>query len=156
MIIRRPTINEASKACEVLQRSVKELCIADHQNDIHTLDQWLKSKTPQKFTEWFSRPDLSWVVAEDEGNILGVGMMNNSGKVMLLYVAPEARFKGISKQMLVELENVARQLGLQSLSLESTGTAKQFYQSCGYQLVGEPEQGFGIARCYPMNKSLMQ
>jgi N-acetylglutamate synthase-like GNAT family acetyltransferase len=45
------------------------------------------------------------------------------------YVAPEARFTGVSKKLLASLEVHARGLGIAKLTLQSSLTALPFYES---------------------------
>jgi N-acetylglutamate synthase-like GNAT family acetyltransferase len=72
------------------------------------------------------------VVAEEAGAILGVAAMNNSGKITLNYVSPDARFRGVSTAIMQRLEAQARALGLRECVLETTQTALRFYRSLGY------------------------
>jgi hypothetical protein len=37
---------DAPAACDVLRRSISELCVADHGNDPTILARWLSNKTP--------------------------------------------------------------------------------------------------------------
>jgi GNAT superfamily N-acetyltransferase len=71
-------------------------------------------------------------VAEEETRVLGVAAMNDAGKITLNYVAPAARFRGVSKALVAALEATARNLGLAECRLESTQTALQFYRRLGY------------------------
>ena len=48
------------------------------------------------------------VVAEEAETILGVAAMNNSGKITLNYVSPDARFRGVSTALMQRLEAQAR------------------------------------------------
>jgi GNAT superfamily N-acetyltransferase len=58
--------------------------------------------------------------------------MDASGKITLNYVSPEARFRGVSKALVLQLEAQARALGLSECTVETTQTALRFYQSLGY------------------------
>jgi hypothetical protein len=76
--------------CLVLRRSITELCIADHRNPA-ILSRWLGNKTPENFVSWMTRPDNSLLVAFENGDILAVGSVADTGKVTLNYVSPDAR-----------------------------------------------------------------
>jgi GNAT superfamily N-acetyltransferase len=76
------------------------------------------------------------LVAEKADKIVGVGMIDQNGEVLLNYVLPDARFSGVSVAVLYSLERVAFKWGLRKCSLESTETAKKFYERCGYSPVG--------------------
>jgi hypothetical protein len=45
MEIRDAMTEDAPAACDVLRRSISELCVADHGNDPTILARWLSNKT---------------------------------------------------------------------------------------------------------------
>jgi hypothetical protein len=59
MEIRDAQPEDAHSACEVVRRSISELCAADHGNDPTVLSQWLKNKTLGNVASWIARPDNS-------------------------------------------------------------------------------------------------
>jgi GNAT superfamily N-acetyltransferase len=131
MIIRPAQPDDAAAACEVLRRSITELCERDHGNDGAFLARWLSNKTPQTMSAWIAGSHV--FVAEENGAILGVAAVSNKGFVTLNYVSPDARFRGVSKSLLRALEAKAGELGLSSCSPESTKTAERFYRAAGYR-----------------------
>lgn len=145
---------DATVACEVVRRSIVELCIDDHRGDEPTLADWLENKTPSNFERWIRSERHIAAVAEREGAILGFGLLSLSGYLALLYVDPDARFSGVSKALLAYLERAGLSAGLQDLKLESTLTALRFYQSAGYSLAGDSVRGFGVTSCYPMMRHI--
>jgi hypothetical protein len=94
MEIRDAVIEDARVACQMLRRSITELCAADHRNDPAILSRWLGNKTPENFVSWIARPDNSLLVAVEDGEILAVGPVTGTGKITLNYVSPDARFRG--------------------------------------------------------------
>jgi GNAT superfamily N-acetyltransferase len=80
-------------------------------------------------------------VADDAGRIVGVAALSNTGHVTLNYVAPEARFKGVSKALLSAVERRAWELGCTMCTLESTRTAERFYRAAGYSEHGGLPEG---------------
>lgn len=153
MVIRPADIADAEQAASVLRRSIQELCFLDHDGEEHMLRQWLSNKTPENVRSWIEAPDQYMVVAEEDGIILGVGGAAHVGEIMLNYVAPEARFKGVSKSILASLEANLRDLGRTQSTLTSTRTAHAFYIAAGYVDAGEPEF-WGKLPGQPMKKSL--
>jgi N-acetylglutamate synthase-like GNAT family acetyltransferase len=149
MKIRDARIDDAKAACEVLRRSITELCSQDHKNDNEFLSKWLANKTPDNVAKWIADENNYTVVAEQSGDIVGVGVITNTGKITLNYVSPDARFKGVSKAILDRLEKKARELGLEQCSLESTVTARRLYTSAGYT-----EDQCDASHCQPMSKRL--
>lgn len=130
MNIRRATIEDAREACALLRRSITELCLLDHGGDPKFLAKWLSNKTVENVRRWILK--THFFVAEEGGALLGCAAMTGSGKITLHYVAPEARFRGVSKALMLQLEGIANALGIPECSLESTQTARRFYRSLGY------------------------
>lgn len=153
MRIRVAEEKDAESACRVLRQSIETLCVADHENDAQTLDRWLSNKTPDNVRTWIDAPDVTVMVAEQDGAIVGVGAVSTSGDVLLNYVAPQARFQGVSKAVLVAMEEYLRQNGHDRSRLESSRTAHRFYRAAGYQDVGEAKIR-GIRSSQPMVKTL--
>ena len=58
--------------------------------------------------------------------------MTDSGKITLNYVDPDARFRGVSKALVLSMEENARTLEIVECRLESSQTALRFYQALGY------------------------
>ena len=102
-------------------------------------------------------PDGVFVVAWDGDTAVGCGGVRKhdatTGEVKRMYVAPEARRRGVSRAVLRELEGRARVIGYTRLVLE-TGTmqpeAIALYESEGYARIA----GYGYygdathVRCY--------
>lgn len=145
--------DDAGDACAVLRRSIEELCVIDHGNDAHTMQRWLANKTPENVRSWISAPGQRVVVAEENGQIFGVGAATAAGEITLNYVAPEARFRGVSKAILAELERYLREQGRTRSTLSSTQTAYRLYQAAGYRDAGKP-QTWCKGSCQPMAKNL--
>jgi GNAT superfamily N-acetyltransferase len=152
MEIRKACMEEAEQSCAVVRRSITELCHADHQGDVPTISLWLANKTAENVRRWIAQTYV--FVAVEEGRILGVGAMKQAGEITLTYVSPDARFRGISKALLRRLEQQASELGVRTITLQSSLTALRLYGSAGYRRNGPPTKGFGITFAYPMIKNL--
>jgi hypothetical protein len=153
MLIRSADVADAEQAASVLRRSIQELCVFYHGGEEHMLRQWLSNKTPENVRSWIEAHDQCIVVAEKDDVILGVGGASHAGEITLNYVAPEARFRGVSKSILASLEIHLRDLGWTQSTLTSTRTAHDFYVAAGYDDAGEPEF-WGKLLGQPMKKSL--
>jgi hypothetical protein len=148
--IRDAVPKDAPAACEVMRRSISELCHADHLNDPVILERWLANKTPEIVASWIVRPDNSVLVAFEGGAMLAVGSVTDAGEITLNYV----RFRGVSRALLVALETRALDRGNRQCTLLSTETARRFYRSAGYVEEGPPQGKFGTTSSYPMSKLL--
>ena len=87
MKIRDALPEDAPAACEVIRRSIIELCAADHHNDPAILDRWLANKTPEIVTSWMAKPGNSVLVAAEGDVILAVGSVTDEGEITLNYVS---------------------------------------------------------------------
>jgi predicted GNAT family acetyltransferase len=155
--IRKARAADAAAACAVLRRSIVELCAADHRNDPAFLQGWLANKTPENVAAWISDPGNVVYVAVDGNAVAGVASMTKAGMITLNYVSPDARFKGVSKALLAALERKAVELGLTQCRLESTKTARRFYEAAGYREQDGVAGGCGAiaaGSCRPMVKAL--
>jgi GNAT superfamily N-acetyltransferase len=56
-----------------------------------------------------------------------VGCVIDAGEIVLNYVSPGARFRGVSSALLEALERRAMAWGHQKCTLQSTETARRFY-----------------------------
>jgi GNAT superfamily N-acetyltransferase len=158
MIIRDATPADALQACQVLRDSIAQLCGADHRDDPAILSRWLANKTPDNVAEWADGIGRSLLVVVDgeasSETIVAVGGVRDSGEITLNYVAPTARFRGVSSALLAALEGRAIQRGATSATLLSTETAHRFYLARGYRDEGPSVGKFGTAASYPMVKAL--
>ena len=152
--VRQADPKDAQEAADVLRRSITELCALDHRGDANTLAAWLANKTPQNFLSWLASEDNFCVVAEANSHVVGVGLLHRSGEIRLCYLAPGAQRKGIGKAIYLALEEQAKAWGLRTLRLESTISARQFYEGLGFLSGGIATPGFGISHCHPYEKQL--
>ena len=154
MRIRDATPEDAAAACEVMRRSISELCVADHHNDPTILNAWLSNKKPEIVAGWARQPGNSLLLATVGDANLAVGSVTDAGEITLNYIAPEARFRGVSRAVLKALELRAIERGNTRCTLTSTETAHRFYQSAGYTDDGPPAGKSGTNASYPMSRNL--
>ncbi|WP_363246969.1 GNAT family N-acetyltransferase [Reyranella sp.] len=152
--IREAAEADAAQGCEVMQRSIRELCFADHQGKAEILARWLANKHPDAFKGWLTQPGNSLMVAVEDGAVLAVGAVTDRGEITLNYVSPDARFRGISRTLLAELERRAAERGNTICTLTSTATARSFYLANGYAETGPARHNFGTTSGFPMRKML--
>jgi GNAT superfamily N-acetyltransferase len=155
MEIRDARLEDADRACDVLRRSISQLCVADHGNDPAILDAWLANKKPEIVAAWATQQENSLLLAVEGDAILAVGSVTDAGEITLNYVAPEARFRGVSRALLGALEARALARGNTRCRLVSTETAHRFYRSAGYRDDGAPKGKFGTKSSYPMSKEIV-
>lgn len=142
--IRIAAPDDAIAACDVLRRSITECCVQDHQNKSEVLQAWLGNKTPQNVAGWFSSSTNFAVVALRDGEIVGVSLLTQAGKLSLCYLLPEALHAGIGKAMLQVIEGQARAWGVSVMKLHSTASASAFYARNGYIQAGKEKSCYGV------------
>lgn len=152
--IKRAKPEDAAAACDVLRRSIAELCNRDHHGDPNILAAWLANKTPENVAAWIANESDRVLLAVRDEAVVAVGGVKANGEITLNYVSPDARFAGVSRTMLAALEAAARAMGNSECRLVSTETARQFYLQAGYKETAEPEGRFGTSSSYPMRKQL--
>ena len=153
MRVREATAADTEQVVTLLRRSIIELCTVDHQNDEAVLTDWLANKSPDGFSTWLRNDDLIKLVATSASTIAGFGMASAKGEVMLNYVSPDFRFRGVSSVILENLESTLRSLGLNEATLSSTETAHSIYLARGWADCGPPQEEDGM-RNFPMAKNL--
>jgi GNAT superfamily N-acetyltransferase len=147
--------DEADAICTVLLRSIEDLCSADHGVNPTMLDPWLANKTPQHVIAWIDANPTGFIVGVGPDSIGGAGSVVASGEIRLNYVAPWARFQGVSKGLLRAMENHAVECGATACTLISTQTAHRFYQRCGYTDTGPQVPAYGGMLAFPMRRQIV-
>jgi GNAT superfamily N-acetyltransferase len=142
--IRTAAPGDALAACGVLRRSILECCAEDHKNDSEILETWLGNKTPQNVAGWLASPSNHTLVAERDGELVGVALVTQAGKLSLCYVLPEAQRGGVGKALLAGAEAKAREWGIGVLRLHSTAAAREFYARNGYTNAGKDKTCYGL------------
>ena len=90
----------------------------------------------------FAAPDGHFIVAVEQGRAVACGGLARydecEGEIRRMYVAPEARGRGLGRAVLGALEAAARALGYEALRLE-TGTGQPealgLYTSAGFERI---------------------
>lgn len=154
MEIRAARQDDAAEICLVLRRSITELCVADHNNDPQILDPWLANKTPENLHAWIARAGQTYRVVVIDDQIAGVGAVSATEGVLLNYVSPDFRYRGVSKALMAVLEDWLKEQGQVVCHLTSTATARQFYTTLGYLPDGEPVMRRSGMLTFPMKKLL--
>jgi N-acetylglutamate synthase-like GNAT family acetyltransferase len=142
--IRTATPFDAEAACLLLRRSIRESCQEDHRRQPALLDAWLANKTPQTVAAWFATPSNYAPVAERNGELVGLALLNQAGKLALCYVLPEAQGTGVGRTLLEAIELQARAWNISKIFLHSTVTASGFFARQGFINAGKENSCFGL------------
>ncbi|WP_307721745.1 GNAT family N-acetyltransferase [Massilia horti] len=142
--IRKAVAADAPAACALLRRSIEECCARDHHGRPGVLDNWLANKTPQNVATWFTTPSNFAMVAERDGELLGLALLTQAGKLALCYLQPGSLRKGIGQALLAGIEEQARVWCISKLHLQSPASASAFFERHGYCNAGKEVTCFGL------------
>jgi GNAT superfamily N-acetyltransferase len=146
--IRKAVPGDAPAACALLRRSIELGCKADHHDRPAVLEAWLGNKTAANVGAWFANPSNHALVAEQvdgkPGELLGLCLLNQAGKVALCYVAPQVLRSGIGSALLAAAEEQARAWNITKLHLHSPASASGFFARLGYVNAGKDTSCFGL------------
>lgn len=143
----------AAVVCDVIIQSIQTLCIADHKNDLNILKSWLSNKTPDNCRLWIkSKHSKSFVTIYKETPV-GIAIIGINGHIYLFYMHPNQIGQGKGKQLLLACENQALAWELKQITVDSSYTAKSFYESQGFKSNGEPFIEDNLCS-YPLIKQL--
>lgn len=151
ILIRAPGPDDVPAMSRVLIASITQLCHADHEDNPVRIAEWTANKTPAGVAAMLAREGLTMVVAELDGQVVAVGATTADGEVALNYVAPEARFRGVSKALLAHMEADLAARGFDEARLRATRTARPFYDAQGWSPDTMPD---GASACFAMHKAL--
>lgn len=151
--IRKAAPADAPSACALLRRSIEQGCELDHRGRSEVLDAWLGNKTPENVAAWFASPTNHAIVAERDGELLGLALLTQAGKLALCYVQPDALRIGVGRALLAAVEEQARAWNIRKLFLHSPESAAMFFERHGYTNSGMDKSCFGL-ECNLMWKSL--
>ena len=142
--IRKAVPLDAASACSLLRRAIAQGCEADYRDRPGILDTWLGNKTPDNVATWFSSSTNFAIIAERDGELLGLALLTQAGKLALCYVQPEAVRSGVGSAMLAVVEEQARAWEIRKLHLHSPGSATPFFERHGYTNAGLEKACFGL------------
>src|SRR5690349_6563092 len=119
---------DAPAICAMHIDSIRRSCAKDYTPE--QIEAWAGRKVPADYTRGLDVGETI-VVAEAQGHVVGFGSMR-ANCIRGMYIAPEFQRRGVGRQLLAELERLARLGGFENLRLESTFNALPFYSSQGF------------------------
>ncbi|WDD98415.1 bifunctional GNAT family N-acetyltransferase/hotdog fold thioesterase [Thalassomonas actiniarum] len=117
---------------------------------------WQQEQGSEK--DEFEQQAIHRMCLDEDGNVVAVGRLHRSGQfsaeIRFMAVAEGQQGKGLGKQIIQELEQEARKLGITEISLNARENAVPFYTRLGYQNLGFSHWLFDTIRHDKMVKSL--
>ncbi|WP_275791478.1 GNAT family N-acetyltransferase [Pararhizobium gei] len=145
VIVRKANTTDIPAMSRVLTASITSLCTDDHGNDPSRLRQWTQNKSEAGVVQMMDNPNQTVWVAEVSGEVAAVGAVAGDS-IVLNYVAPEQRFRGVSKALLAAMEDSLRDAGISLGKLVSTRTALRFYLASGWSELGPGAGGIRMEK----------
>lgn len=96
------------------------------------IEKWLLTREPTVYAEEMQKELM--VIAEEDGELLGWGAFcSEKEEITNVFVDPVHHRRGVGTAIVTVLEDAARHTDLDSVQLQATGTAIDFYLAIGYQ-----------------------
>ena len=133
MRLRRAVLDDVPNIVEVHARAIGEVCSRDYTPE--QIENWLDRHHADRFAEKVIG-GLVYVCVDGAGVVLGFAQRNGPF-ITALYVSPDHQRRGVAQLLLRRLEADARAADIHELSTHSTLTAVGFYESQGYENLGE-------------------
>lgn len=151
MNIRKYRPEDLEDKKKVHREAIREIASKDYSED--EIDAWAS------FDDYGSIDNdvvEGWVAIAD-GELVGFAdYRKDEGRVINVYVNPDYLREGIGSRLLEQVLQDARNRGLDELTAEASVTAKEFYQSHGFEVVEETvhETNGEELQAFKMRKSL--
>jgi putative acetyltransferase len=129
LIIRIAKQEDSEEIWRIHTSAVRE--ISDSHYTAQEIKVWADAEKPEHFKE--SIRNNEFYVAEENGSVIGFGILTRNGGIEGIYVKPDVVRRGVGKEILKKLEGRARELDLTTLHLDSSLNAVPFYERAGYE-----------------------
>jgi GNAT superfamily N-acetyltransferase len=135
---------------------VQALVVAQ-QEEMHRLYDGVGDIGPTREAAMFVEPEGMFLVVRDEGHAIACGGIcrfdGTRAELKRMYVVPEARGRGLGRDVLEALESEARRLGYRAVVLETgdrQSEAMGLYGSSGYERIPcyPPYSGRALSLCF--------
>jgi putative acetyltransferase len=159
--LRRGLPGDARAILEAHRSAVRGTASAYYSQAV--IDEWgavyLAPERITNFERWIERGEEVIVVAVDfTDKVIGFGsIVPNNSELRAVYVCAEYGRRGIGRAILSQLETLAREAGLNELSMDASMNAVPFYTANGFISLGPGEHPMPSGNrmaCMRMSKSL--
>jgi N-acetylglutamate synthase-like GNAT family acetyltransferase len=128
--VRRAKQEDSVEIQRIHDRAVRELLGTGYYTP-EEIKLWAGAEKPEYYKE--SIRDNEFYVAEENGAVIGFGILTRNGEIEGVYVKPDVVRRGVGKEILKKIEERAQELDLTSLHLDSSLNAVPFYKGAGYE-----------------------
>ena len=134
MEIRQADINDIDELGKLYYDTIVTINARDYSSE--QIRAW--ASTFNNEHGWIRRIEEQYFyVALSQGSIVGFASLDNSGYLDLLYVHKDHQREGIGSALLAQVEKTANELELTEINVQSSITAKPFFEAQGFKLTGQ-------------------
>jgi N-acetylglutamate synthase-like GNAT family acetyltransferase len=127
--------------------AIQALAIASFYQDVYTSEQI--GYLTELQVKGMNKRRQSFVVAEMNGESVGFAALSKVSSIDAVYILPQWMRQGIGKQLVLALEDIALRKRCSKLSVIAAATASGFYQSQGYEVLGQFDYQLGHFESVP-------
>jgi len=139
LIIRRFRRGDETGICMAHVRSVREIC--SHDYSPQQIESWIGKRKPQDYLQTIAKGERFWVL-DDHGTIAGFSGWRGKS-IRGFYMHPEYAGCGLGRRLFKTVEkDFRRYSGYKTCSIESSLTARLFYQRMGFKAVRRSKHAF--------------
>lgn len=134
--LREATPNDLDDILKIFEECIDVTAVNDYSEEqrrvwkssIRTPEKWLKRINNQQF----------WL-AVDGQSVAGFASLENSQYIDCMYVSPRFQGQGIAQILLNQIESLAKDEGIRSLTSDVSHTARGFFEKHGYVVMNPNE-----------------
>jgi GNAT superfamily N-acetyltransferase len=151
--IRRATPDDAQIAFDIRRLAIRHQCVGAYTEQ--QMFDWTKGSAEDGYDMLM---DKHFYLGCVEGEPVATGMLDlEHREIGAIFIHPDFMQRGLGKRVLLFLEDLARDLDLDEVCLDSTLNAADFYRRCGYggeePAIYHSPSGLRLV-CVPMVKKL--
>lgn len=132
MEIRRARDEDYVGMANLRQSTIRKVNSRDYPE--HIIDRWSSTISAEDFLETASQC-RRWVAMEND-ELAGFCEHNFSCEISRVYVHMDHLRKGVGSRLVTAAEHSLKESGCKQIRVESTVTAKEFYEIHGYEVIG--------------------
>ena len=131
MRVRACAPENAAAMADLYQRSVRELGSADYSPA--QVAVWAGSgATTERFTALMADGRSGLVAVSEDDRVIGFIDLEADGHIHFLYVAPQAKGRGVADALFDAIETIALEAGMARLCSEASEAARRFFVRRGF------------------------
>ena len=128
--IRKATVADAAQLSGLIRQTIRVSNAKDY--DCQSIDLICASFSPERVVERIENEHILLCLSDSQ--LIGtIGLRGDY--LRSLFVEPDHQGRGFGKELVARIEEIARNTGHSTLMVESSITARQFYEFLGFRLV---------------------